>query len=186
MRLEGSTTRARFAADSRRCPVDYAPIKSELATRREVDSLSRDEAKLVERALQHVYRVVIPSILRRASPGWGPGPLSSERNWEFFVQLGEELGEWPQRLFRDQDPTGKSIRRIERSHREEAAGELATIVRGFPVPIRRVVEARALGVSWQKITRTMPDRAYFSIVEDWQVALATLHYHHGELVERLT
>ena len=185
MRLAESTTRATYGVASKRCPVGCAPT-TRLATARQAESLTKDDVRRVERALQHVYRVVVPSLLKRSSPGWGPGPLSSERSWEFFVQLGDELGEWPQRLFAEQEPTGRSIRRIERAHREEAAGEVISVVRSLPAPVRRVVEARALGVSWKTMTREMPDRAYFSLLDDWRQAVATLHFYHDELVERLT
>lgn len=153
---------------------------------REKALLSKEDVKQVERSLQHTYRVILPSILKQTSPGWGPGPLSSERSWEFFVSLAEELGEWPERLIEGQYPTGASILRLERSHREEAAGELVTLVRRMTVPVRRVVEARAVGVPWKRLTRELPDRAYFSMVDDYDAAVTTLFVHHHDVVRRLS
>lgn len=132
------------------------------------------------------YGVVLPSLLRAVSPGWGPGPLSSERSWEFFLQLGEELGEWASRLADGQDHTGAQIRRVERGHREEAAGQLVTLVRRMPTPVRLVVEARAVGVSWRRLTNEFPDRAYFSMEDDYRRAEATLWLDHGDLIRRLS
>lgn len=157
-----------------------------MVSSREADGLTKEDVSEVERALSHVYRVVLPSILKQTSPGWGPGPLSSERSWEFFVSLAEELGEWADRLVEGQYPTGASVRRIERRHREDAAGELVTIVRSMPRPVREVVEARAIGVPWKRITKELPDRAYFSMVDDYRRAVATLSIHHLDLIRRLS
>lgn len=151
-----------------------------------VSSFSREDFSEAERALSHVYRVVLPSILKQTSPGWGPGPLSSERSWEFFVSLAAELGEWPDRLVDGQYPTGASVRRIERRHREDAAGQLVSIVRAMPKPVREVVEARAVGVPWKRLTRELPERAYFSMVDDYRRAVATLLTHHLDLIRRLS
>lgn len=148
--------------------------------------LRREDVDAVERALQHTYRVILPSILSQSSPGWGPGPLSSERSWEFFVSLAAELGEWTERLIEDQYPTGASILRIERGHREEAAGELVTVVRRMTSPVRRVVEAKSLGVSWKRLASVFPERAFFSMKDDYKVAIATLHVNYGDIVRRLS
>lgn len=148
--------------------------------------LRSEDTALVERALAHTYRVILPSILSQSSPGWGPGPLSSERSWEFFVSLAAELGEWTERLIEDQYPTGASILRIERGHREEAAGELVTVVRRMTSPVRSVVEARSLGVSWKRLSAAFPDRAHFSMMDDYKIAIATLHRDYGDIVRRLS
>lgn len=182
-----STTRARSADASARWPRGCsAPQPLTLVPTSKAELLSKDDVRRVERALQHVYRVVLPAILRQTNPGWGPGPLSSERSWEFFVSLAEELGEWAWRLAQQQDITGASVRRIERAHREDAAGELVTLVRRMSPPIREVVEARAVGVGWKRMTTQRPERAYFSMVDDYRRAVATLHFHHDDVIRRLT
>lgn len=112
--------------------------------------------------------------------------MSQERSWEFFCDLATELGDWSWRLAEGQDATGASIRRVERSHREDAAGELVTLVRRMPTPVRIVVEARSCGVAWQRMTRELPDRAFFSIVDDWTRAVGTIAVNHQELTRRLT
>lgn len=185
MRLQGSTMRRRFDADSQRWR-SASPEPVRLRSLAEARRLPDELTKRVEKALAVVYRAILPQILSRTSPGWGPGPLSTERNWEFFVQLGEELGEWALELARWQDPSGASIRRVERSHLEEAAGELVTVVRRMPTPVRTVVEARACHVSWRKISDEFPERAFFSMQEDWRRAVGTLGLDWEDVIRRLT
>jgi len=151
----------------------------------QADRLPSDVQLSTEKALRVVYSAILPNIVSRSSPGWGPGPLSTERSWDFFVGLAEELGEWPQRLADGQDHTGASVRRVERAHREEAAGELVTLVRRMPTPVRVIVECRSCGTSWRRITKEFPDRAYFSIMEDWRRAVATLGLEYHDLVRRI-
>lgn len=148
--------------------------------------VSKENTQLTEKALSAVYRVILPSLISRSSPGWGPGPLSTERSWEFFTSLAIELGEVASSFYNDQDRTNAQIRRVERGHREEAAGELVTLVRRMPTPIRVVVEARACKVSWRRLSEELPDRAYFSMREDWQVAVGTLAINHMDTVRRLS
>ena len=180
-----STTVVKSVGDSKPWPSGWRePLK--MARPQEARRLHPDDVKEVERALKHVYQVILPSILKQTSPGWGPGPLSSERSWEFFVSLADELGEWAQRLIEGQYPTGASIRRIERRHLEDAAGELVTVVRRMPPPVRRVVEARAVGVKWKRLTAEMPDRAYFSMVDDYDCAIATIFINFRDVVRRLS
>lgn len=183
--LAGSIGRETSAGGSARWRTDCRQPLT-LVPAREAERLEKSDLQRVERALQHVYRVILPSILKQTSPGWGPGPLSSERSWEFFISLAAELGEWPERLMEGQDPTGASVRRIERTHREEAAGEIVSLIRRMPAPVRQVVEARALGVAWKRLTTEMPNRAFFSMVDDHRRAVATLHVNHFDLVRRLS
>lgn len=185
MRLAESTTQGTSVVGSPRWQTGCRQVLT-LVHLREAERLEKSDTDRVERALKHVYQGVLPSILKQTSPGWGPGPLSSERSWEFFVGLAEDLGEWAERLMEGQDPTGASIRRIERHHREEAAGELVHIIRSMPIPVRQVVEARALGVAWKRLTTEMPDRAFFSMQEDYRRAVATLHIVYFDLVRRLS
>jgi len=74
---------------------------------------------------------------------------------------------------------------VERTHREEAAGELVTLVRRMPNPVRVVVEARSCGVPWKRMTTELPDRAFFSMREDWSRAIGTLTVSYEDLVRRL-
>src|SRR5690606_5274489 len=121
---------------------------------------------LTERALRVSYGIVIPRVTKRElSNGYGSGPLSTDRSWEFYVAIADEIGEWVQRVLADRAPDD-SLRRIERDHQEEAAGELVTFVRGMTASVRIVVETRSGGMSWRALTRSLPDRAYFSIVDD--------------------
>lgn len=140
---------------------------------------------LTERALRISYGVVLPRIAKREIRcGWGSGPLATDRSWEFYADIAKELDSSLADILaaRAVDDPG---RRIIREYQEEAAGDLVTLVRRMPGSVRTVVEARALGISWREIARGLPDRVYFSIMDDWKSAVATVWQRAEDAVLRL-
>lgn len=107
------------------------------------------------------------------------------RSVDFFQDLGPEIGEWWFRLASASAEANEDWRRIERTHLEEAAAELATAVAALLPPVREVVVRRAAGQSWRRISEALPTRAYFSLTDDWEVALRTLWGRHGDVIRRL-
>ena len=102
--------------------------------------------------------------------------------------MSEELGEWWRRTLAECELSAVPTewRRIEREHLEEAALELYDAIRRLPRSARDVVEMRAMGVSWAEISRRMPDRAYFSLTDDWRSAVRMTRDRYGDLVRRMT
>lgn len=125
-------------------------------------------------------------VRRGANLGFGRCTIATEKGWDYYVSLGRDLGVWAEELLYNQDPVGRSIRRIEMSHMEDAGAELCEFVRRMPAPVRIVVECRACGVAWKKMTTELPDRAYFSMRDDWTSALAAIRRDAFDLVRRLS
>jgi hypothetical protein len=151
--------------------------------------VSKEDGRRVGRALAASYLVIVPRILRgevgsrlgMSSPAY----TRAERGMQFYLDLARELQDWDRNILNYQDPIGRSIRKVEREHIEEAASELIQLVRRMPPPVRIVCEMRACGVSWRRICAELPDRAYFSMMEDNQRAVGTLHLNHGDIVRRV-
>jgi hypothetical protein len=109
------------------------------------------------------------------------------RSNDFFVDLAEDLGEWWIRVKADCELSAVSDwRRCERHHMEDAACELLERMSGLPRSVRDVVERRASGQSWTRISRDLPGRAYFSLMDDWRHALRHVSQRCDDLVRRLT
>lgn len=151
------------------------------------EGLGSDRTREVERALRVAYQVCLPAILRRtANLGYGRCTLATEKGWEYYIALGRDLGEWAEAILHMQDPIGRSIRRVEMSHVEDAATELVEFVRRMPSPVQIVVEARACGVPWKRMTTELPDRAFFSMRDDWKSAVAAIHQQQEHVVRRIS
>ena len=157
-----------------------------MARAEELRERTPSERALTERVLKATYTIILPSILRREVRGFAACTIATERSWDYYVQLAADLGVWTEELIHNQDPISKSLRRVERQHLEEAAVELCEFVRIMPPPVRVVVEARACGVAWKKMTEQLPGRAFFSIREDWYAALATILRDRKDLVRRIS
>lgn len=143
----------------------------------------------VERALVITFRVVLPSMSRSASSGLGFSSPSYNRafirNSELFVELSRELGDWWVRLMKTSQLSDVPARRIDRQHMEDAALELMTFVEDLPEPERVPVVQRSAGVGWRTIYRRYPDRASFSIKEDYDRALRKIWLAREGAVLRL-
>lgn len=108
------------------------------------------------------------------------------RNWEFFVSLSTELDEHIEDTIYDAELSAVSDwPRIERQHMEDAGMELLGAVQVLPAPVRDVVVRRARGWSWTTISAGLPGRAYFSLTDDWAMAVRLLWQSHGDIVRRL-
>lgn len=150
----------------------------------------REDGDRTEAALRLVYQVVVPRMLRShverdlglATPNYN----RLERTHEFYMDMAAELGDWWWRLARDsQNANGPMSRRMEREHLQDAGEELASVVLTLPREVRRIVESRAAGVGWRDVARSNPDRAFFSIRDDWEAGLNWLWLRHEDLVRRL-
>lgn len=144
------------------------------------------------RALRIAYSRVLPEIARR--PDWRPcldftRPAMSrlcERSTEFFQEIAIELGDWWRNLARDSAAGNASAGDLlARQMRDEAATALADVVRALPVPVRTVVQRRAAGQSWRRISSDLPGRAYFSLTDDWHKTCVLIASRNSDLVERL-
>lgn len=107
------------------------------------------------------------------------------RSHEFYVQMAADLGDWWWRLEDDSGDKDAGLRRLERSHMEEAAIDLADLVRRLPGSCRRIVEARAAGHSWRTIFADNPDRVGYSMMDDWEGTLRAIWAAHEDLVRRV-
>ncbi len=108
------------------------------------------------------------------------------RSPEFFFAIAAELGEWWERTILDAEMASVSDwHRIEREHLEDAAMEMIGAVRAMPPPIQDVVVRRASGMSWTALQKELPDRAYFSLTDDWASAVRVIWDRHGDIVRRL-
>lgn len=174
------TTRAQLAAAAR----SAAPSRRD----------ARDGEARAERALRVVYGSVLPRMARGAEAI--PGVLGYSRpsmarlcvrNHEFYAAMARQLDVRVELLLDELESTAvsESWRRVERGHLEDAAVELLGVVRGFPRPVRDVVELRAAGVSWRDVTRALPDRVYWSMTDDWAWALRKVWGEHDGLVGRI-
>jgi hypothetical protein len=114
-----------------------------------------------------------------------PAYTRAERGMQFYLDLAHELKDWDRAILGYQDPIGRSVGRVVREHLEVAASELVHLVRCTPPPMRQVVEMRSCAVSWRRIAREMPDRAYFSMVEDYQRVSGTLLINHEDVLRRI-
>ena len=156
---------------------------------------SRDALRTAERALRLTLGVLAPRL--RSGARWADHNLGISRpsyeracvrNHAFMAQIARELGDWYERFVREAEVNAVGTgfwRRVERDHLDDAATELMDVVRRMSPPVRDVVVRRAVGQSWRDISRALPERAYFSLTDDWQLALRTLARDHGPLLRRL-
>ncbi len=77
------------------------------------------------------------------------------------------------------------MRRVERRHMEDAAEEIVNLIQRLPTPLREVAVRRASGLSWRKICEALPDRAQFSLEDDWSRVLWLINKEAADTVKRL-
>ena len=104
---------------------------------------------------------------------------------QHLVPPALELGAAWDEMFVNNLPTGEGIRRIEREHLEAAAGELAEFVESLSPPVREVVIRHACGRSLRSLRNDLKDRAYFSILDDWNAALVSIWREREDCVRRI-
>lgn len=155
-----------------------------------LSKLSKENAARTEKALRLVYGVILPRMNRtELTAGLGLARASYElafvRNNAVFQQLAAELGEWWERLVQDADRTGDEVRRIEWRHMEDAAVEILDLVRRMQKPVQDVVVRRAAGMPWRNIFAALPQRAPFSLQDDWDAAVRRVWHERGDCVRRL-
>lgn len=114
------------------------------------------------------------------------------RSHAFVVAVAEEMGEWWVRMVAENErgrtrsgSSSESWRRVERQHMEDAALDIVEMVEKMPRPMRDVVVLRASGASWREIGQALPDRAHFSMADDWCSALRLLWSRGSSSVARL-
>jgi len=129
----------------------------------------------VERALRLTFRVILPELARAEFPTGYAEPSYNKKYirdyWTLFAvsrELDVPIGEL---IAAQRTDVG---RRIERGHMREAAGEIATRVKRFPVPVREVLMLRTAGMSWVRICTALPGRVEWSVRDDWRSACREL------------
>jgi hypothetical protein len=160
------------------------------ATRRrspETEALQRTAT-----ALRLVYSSLLPRIassrdldsgrLGFAAPSYN---RCCVQNAEWFIALAADIGGRWYELMEDCTKSEPNVRRIVREYQDEAALELAAFVGRLPVPIRQVLELKSSGLSWKRVMEALPGRAYFSVMDDWNVALGRVWAERDDLVRRL-
>ena len=150
----------------------------------------KPDSDKAETVLRLVYRTILPRILAShvgaevgiKRPNYETGV---SRSHQFMIQLSEELGaKWRELVEANEESSVSDWRKIERRHMEDAALEVVAIVRELPKPVREVVELRASGMGWKAICEELPDRVYFSIIDDWKRALTIFNERHASLLLR--
>lgn len=141
------------------------------------------------KALQLVYRVILPRMHRCLD---GPRMARASYNAAFvldlpvFRSLAKELGEAWTELVRNAEYAATPLGvRLERRHMEDAAEEIVAVVDKLPKPQREVVIRKAAGMSWKRIVRDLPNRAFFSMEDDYSAALGRIWVEAGDAVRRL-
>lgn len=187
MQLRALTMQQRSAEGSRRWLSDSHPNPVRMPPPETLAQYPKEKIAATERALRVTYQVCLPAVLRRGvSLGFGRCTLATEKGWDYYVSLGRDLGVWVEELLHWQDPIGRSLRRIEMNHVEDAATAVVDFVRRMPTPVRIVVEARACGVPWKRMTTELPDRAFFSLRDDWSSAVSAVLRDIPDVVRRIS
>lgn len=144
--------------------------------------------------LRLIYSALLPRLARSndldsgrlgfAAPSYNRGCV---QNSAWFIDLALDLGVRWQELLDDCVKSDPNVRRIVREYQNEAALELAAYVNKLPVPVRTIVELKSAGLSWKKVMAhpLTEGRAYFSVMDDWNAALALIWRDRGDLVRRL-
>lgn len=165
---------------------------SQMATRKrnpEAEALQRTAT-----ALRLVYSSLLPRIGRGgdldsgrlgfAAPSYNRACV---QNSAWFLDLAKDLGERWYELMDNCMRTEPGVRRIVREYQDEAALDLAAYVSKLSTPVRSVIELKSAGLSWKRVLAhpLMEGRAYFSVMDDWNAALALIWRDRGDLVRRL-
>lgn len=142
----------------------------------------------MQTALTHTYRVVLPAESNRTlSPKLGFSAPSYNSMfvrdyWTLFALAVD--GEFSlDELIMDQK--SDMWARFDREQVVECALALARAVGELPAPVQDVVLLRASGLSWARMVRARPGRAYWSMVDDWKAAAATLSERCGDAIDVL-
>jgi hypothetical protein len=146
-------------------------------------------------AAAHALGYAYKTLLKRVSADPSEGRLgiarpsyakAYTRSHDVIHALAKELGEYWWRLAQfNRASNAGAFKRHEQRMRDDAAVELLEVVHKLSPPVRRVVELRAMGTSWKDIARLLPERAIWSMTDDWRAACRMLHERHDDLVRRV-
>ena len=148
-------------------------------------------AQRTERALRVVYQLVLPTIQRSDSGRLGYATPSYARALTLTDAFLQDLAldgreQWDvlkmQAEGRAENTTGN---RVMREQREADAVLLLEETRRLPEPVREPVVMRACGLRWREIMRALPERASFSVTDDYELGLRMVWGRAQDAVVRL-
>lgn len=116
------------------------------------------------------------------SPSYNRGIVHDR---ELFRELAEELKLPMMELLRNVDVVDRSSKRIIREYMEEAAIDMVSFVESLPRPIREVLELKSLGLSWKRVMELLPQRVYYSALDDYEAGLRRIWAEREDLVRRI-